>query len=234
MADQEQHFRVWLVVLFDVSGNFSRVHHELFSDPKAAEFAATTPVKDQPLSAEVVTGLFRLADLQQPATHEITWVDQPIGLQFGGFAWGQTPWGGKLDRDPTGYVALEPSERGGVTINFEVPEPRPISYEEPTPTPAEDEPDKKLLALDFDTPALDLTSGAWVKSSEAATRDGVPIGVLKGLRSSPDAIRNTDGTLGQELYGRVWRREEKKQGKPTWYYLPSLLSEKRKKASSGS
>ena len=96
-------------------------------------------------------------------------------------------------------------------------------------TPAHDEADQKLQALNANTPALDLTSGEWVKSSEAARRESTSTAVLKALRVREDSLRNEAGTLGQDPYGRVWRREEKRQGKPTWYHLPSLLSTKRKK-----
>ena len=230
MADQEQHFRVWLVVLFDVSGNFSRVHHELFSDPKAAELAASTLIEDQPLSAACVTGLFRLAELKQPEIHKAKVVNTTTKSQPAEFAWSQTPWGRELDNGSRGLLPFDIRKLLNPYLIFH--ESRVIDYDEPEFTPTESEPIKDLQTLASNTPALDLTSGEWVKSNEVAKLEDKTTGVLKSLRVREDSLRNEETTLGRDPYGRIWRRVETKKGKPTWYYLPSLQSTKRQKKAS--
>ena len=175
----------------------------------------------------------RVVELKQPEIHKAKVVNTTTRSQPAEFAWSQTPWGRELDNGSRGLLPFDIRKLLNPYLIFH--ESRVIDYDEPEFTPTESEPSKELQTLASNTPALDLTSGEWVKSNEVAKLEDKTTGVLKSLRVREDSLRNEETTLGRDPYGRIWRREEAKRGKPTWYYLPSLQSTKRqKKASSES
>lgn len=81
-----------------------------------------------------------------------------------------------------------------------------------------------LQKLKKTTPAFDANSGKWVKNKLAAQLEGVETGTLKRYRT--EGIRNTDGTLGQDPHGRVWRRPGLPHSHP-WYLRRALKSQRK-------
>lgn len=78
-----------------------------------------------------------------------------------------------------------------------------------------------LAELERKTPPFDRNSGLWVTNKNAGETENLNTRTLADYRQ--DGIKNTDGTLGRDKDGRVWRRKGTPMSHP-WYLRSSLVS----------
>lgn len=83
-----------------------------------------------------------------------------------------------------------------------------------------------LAKLEQETPPLGKGDGQWVRTSKAATLEGLDAATLRKYRSTGEA--NANKTFGRDRDGRIWRRQGTPKAHPL-YLRKSLLSERTSK-----
>ena len=94
-----------------------------------------------------------------------------------------------------------------------------IGLEEEPPEKFSSEEQTELDRLENETPLFNRDNGQWVKSKKAAEIEYLETKTLSQYRLK--GIKNKDGSLGNDQYGRVWRRPGTPQSHP-WYLKSSL------------